>query len=120
MAILLPCLIASAVFVLLTLLLPQLRPTATEPAIATTNNLWATKEDSAGPLPSSRFRVEFASGPGVTVLGWPSKGGIYVLSPCFGVELDFLELDRFHNTERPSKSNADSKSDEEAHCDRSE
>jgi hypothetical protein len=32
--------------------------------------------------------------------------------------LDFLELDRFHN-KRPSTSNADSKSDEEAHCDRS-
>ncbi|KAK9482459.1 hypothetical protein V1527DRAFT_509761 [Lipomyces starkeyi] len=36
------------------------------------------------------------------------KGGIYVLSPCFGLELDVLDLDRFHNTEQPSKSDANS------------
>ena len=87
--------------------------------MATTDNLLATEEDCAVPLPSSRFRVEFSSGTSVMVLGWPSKGGIYVLSSCLGVELDFLELDRFHNTERPSESDADSKFDEEAHCDRS-
>lgn len=47
----------------------------------------AIEEDSTDPLPSGRFRVKFASGPGATVFGWPSNGGIYVLSPYFGVEL---------------------------------
>ena len=28
------------------------------------------------PVRSSPFRVEFGAGPGVTVYGWPSKGGI--------------------------------------------
>lgn len=32
--------------------------------------------------------------PGVTVLGFPSKGGIYVLRNCFGVELNLLQHDQ--------------------------
>lgn len=34
------------------------------------------------------------------------KAGGYILQSCFGVELGFLGLDRFHNTLRPSGLNA--------------
>ncbi|OJJ73305.1 hypothetical protein ASPBRDRAFT_121978 [Aspergillus brasiliensis CBS 101740] len=68
--------------------------------------------------PEPRFWVQYASGPGAAVRGFPSKGGFYVLRQCVGVELDFLGLDRFKNTERPSKSDPDWQAKEEAHCDR--
>lgn len=45
-----------------------------------------------------RFRVRFGAGPGGLVQGWPSKGGVYILDNCFGLELDFLKLDRFHSS----------------------
>ncbi|PTB39492.1 hypothetical protein M441DRAFT_143413 [Trichoderma asperellum CBS 433.97] len=61
-----------------------------------------------------QFRVEFFRGPGVQVTGWPAKGGVYILERCLGVELDFLGLDRFHNTPRPS--GPDAAAEEEAHC----
>ncbi|KGO45363.1 hypothetical protein PEX1_058290 [Penicillium expansum] len=61
--------------------------------------------------------VSHGSGPGVTVYGFPSKGGIYVLHDCLGVELDFLRHDRFQDTPRPSKSDPDYKAKEDAHCD---
>ncbi|CAK46245.1 hypothetical protein CBS115989_5280 [Aspergillus niger] len=67
--------------------------------------------------PEPRFWAKYASGPGVAVYGFPSKGGFYVLHECVGVELDFLGLDRFGNTERPSKSDPDWQAKEEAHCD---
>ncbi|KFY98508.1 hypothetical protein V500_01651 [Pseudogymnoascus sp. VKM F-4518 (FW-2643)] len=86
--------------------------------MALTGNLLASDESSPDLPPSIEFRIKIASGPGATVTGWPSKGGIYALSSCLGVELDFLELDRFRNKERPSASDADSNSDEEAHCNR--
>jgi hypothetical protein len=88
---------------------------------AMTNSPLISSEESSPELPPSiDFRVSFGSGPGTEVTGWPSKGGIYILTSCLGVELDFLELDRFRDTERPSTSDADSRSDEEAHCNRSE
>ncbi|KAL7802069.1 hypothetical protein V8C44DRAFT_345971 [Trichoderma aethiopicum] len=63
------------------------------------------------------LRAEFALGPGGFVRGWPSKGGIYVLSHVFGVELEFLGLDRFNNTARPSIPDpAAASEEEEAHC----
>ncbi|KAL7915586.1 hypothetical protein GGI35DRAFT_184605 [Trichoderma velutinum] len=63
------------------------------------------------------LRAEFARGPGGFVRGWPSKGGLYVLAHCFGVELDFLGLDRFNNTPRPSISDpAAAAEEEEIHC----
>ncbi|GFF32844.1 hypothetical protein IFM46972_03696 [Aspergillus udagawae] len=68
--------------------------------------------------PEDRFWVAYGSGPGVKVLGYPSKGGIYVLRDCFGVELDFLGLDRFNDTERPSTLDPDWQAKEDAHCDR--
>ncbi|RHZ44748.1 hypothetical protein CDV55_100713 [Aspergillus turcosus] len=68
--------------------------------------------------PEGRFWVSYGSGPGVMVLGYPSKGGVYILRSCFNVELDFLGLDRFNNTERPSKSDPDWQAKEEAHCNR--
>lgn len=66
------------------------------------------------------YWVGYISGPGVTVLGFPSKGGLYILRHCLGVELDFLGLDRFNHTLRPSKSDPDWQAKEDAHCDRSE
>lgn len=66
--------------------------------------------------PPDQFRVKFFRGPGTIVKGWPSKGGIYILKGCFGVELDVLGLDRFHNTPRPSGPHA--AAEEEAHCDK--
>lgn len=66
------------------------------------------------------YWVAHSSGPGVTVLGFPSKGGVYILRDCLGVELDFLQLDRFKHTPRPSKSDPDYEAKEDAHCDESE
>lgn len=60
-----------------------------------------------------QWRVEFGDEPGATVRGWPSKGGYYILYPCFAVEMDFLGLDRLKEAERPQNSSA---ADEEAHC----
>ncbi|KAA8650407.1 hypothetical protein EYZ11_012261 [Aspergillus tanneri] len=51
---------------------------------------------------------------GVTVYGWPSKGGLYALYDCLGVELEFLGFDRFN----PPKLRAGSQAKEDAHCDR--
>lgn len=118
MVILLLGLVASVALALLSrLVLPPLAA-AVQPTMVTTKNLLGEEDSTYLPL-SINSRVKFDSSPGAVVYGWPSKGGIYVLFPCFGVELDFLELDRFRNQERPSTSDADSESDEEAHCDRS-
>ncbi|KND88129.1 hypothetical protein TOPH_07235 [Tolypocladium ophioglossoides CBS 100239] len=62
-------------------------------------------------LSTTQYGVSFGSGAGAAVLGWPSKGGIYVLRPSLAVELDFLGLDRFQDAKR-----ANSSSDEELHC----
>ena len=66
-----------------------------------------------------RFRAKFGGGPGVFVHGWPSKGGVYVLYPSLGIELDFLGLDRFQATPRLSLSDEGARADEEAHCNKS-
>ena len=66
------------------------------------------------------YWVLYSSDPGVAVFGFPSKGGLYILRYCLGVELDFLGLDRFNHTLRPSKSDPDWQAKEDAHCDRSE
>lgn len=63
------------------------------------------------------WRVSFGSGPGASVRGWPSKGGLYTLYPCFTVELDFLGLDRFERADRPQNSSS-AEADEEEHCKR--
>lgn len=59
--------------------------------------------------------VGFSSEAGATVYGWPSKGGVYTLFDCLGVELEFLGFDRLN----PPKLRADSQDEEDAHCDRS-
>lgn len=66
-----------------------------------------------------RTRVSFGAGPGALVKGWPAKGGIYLLDDCFGIDLDFLKLDRFQETLQPSQSGPDAAAEEEAHCNRS-
>lgn len=50
---------------------------------------------------------------GAIVRGWPSRGGLYVAEQCFGVELDFLGLDRFHESRR-----SDDQAEEDAFCKR--
>lgn len=67
----------------------------------------------------SQFWVYYGSGPSVAVTGWPSQGGIYKLEVCSRVELEFLELDLFNNTLRPSISDPEWQNKENAHCDRS-
>ncbi|KAM0446740.1 hypothetical protein ACHAPV_003792 [Trichoderma viride] len=64
------------------------------------------------------FRSEYGMRPGARVKGWPSKGGIYILYPCLGFELDFLGLDRFHNIPRPPLSESNATAEEESHCDK--
>ncbi|EHK20980.1 uncharacterized protein TRIVIDRAFT_69992 [Trichoderma virens Gv29-8] len=71
-----------------------------------------------GPDEKKGFRARFGRGPGVSVLGWPSKGGVYVLEQCFAVELDFLQLDRFQDTPPSSLTGFDADIEEEAHCNR--
>lgn len=66
--------------------------------------------------PERRFRFSYGSGPGVDVYGWPSKGGVYVLHDCLGVELDFLGYDRF---DLPLDL-VEPQPEEDAHCDLSE
>jgi hypothetical protein len=51
--------------------------------------------------PKPVYKVLYTAGPGVTLLGWPAKGGLYVLRNCLGIELDFLGFNRFENTVRP-------------------
>lgn len=65
------------------------------------------------------FRSEYGMRPGARVKGWPSKGGIYILYPCLGFELEFLGLDRFHNIPRPPLSESNATAEEESHCDKS-
>ncbi|KAH8812878.1 hypothetical protein F5884DRAFT_786582 [Xylogone sp. PMI_703] len=59
------------------------------------------------------LRAIFTSEPGARVRGWPSKGGIYIFQATNGVELDFLQINRFHDTIR-----SQNPVEEEAHCDR--
>lgn len=66
-----------------------------------------------------KFRTRFGRNPGVSVRVWPSNGGIYILERCFSIELDFLKLDRFHDTPQPSPSDLNAIAEEEAHCNRS-
>jgi hypothetical protein len=115
--ILLPCLMAAAAFFLWTHLFCRQR--AVEAPDDDVPDIPAVHGDRVyglfPPCESNRYRAEFTSGSRAIVLGWPSKGGIYSLD-CTGVELDFLGLDRFHNTKGPSESDPDARSNEEAHC----
>lgn len=67
-----------------------------------------------------QFWAYYSSGPGMTVQGWPSQGGIYTLHVSSRVEIEFLELDPFNNTRRPTNSDPEWQQKENAHCDRSE
>jgi len=71
-------------------------------------------EEVVEPPQAPRFRAEFARGPGVTVFGFPDKGGLYQLSECSVAELDFLGLDRFHPTVRPAIVDSASRAEEDA------
>lgn len=98
--ILFSCLIASAILVC-TYLLPK-RLTPARPPAPRKMLIDCAKHD-----PEPRFWAYFSCGPGVDVFGYPSKGGVYILTSCFGLELDYLGLSRFENTERPSASDPD-------------
>ncbi|KAJ6112187.1 hypothetical protein N7523_008248 [Penicillium sp. IBT 18751x] len=65
-----------------------------------------------------QFWAYYASGPGTTIKGWPSQGGIYTLDVSSRVEIEFLELDPFNNTRRPTNSDPEWQQKENAHCDR--
>lgn len=118
--ILLPCLMAVAAFFLWSRLFPRERAVAPRKDLP---DALKVPDDympvSCPPIAEpSRHRCKFSSGSGVTVRGWPSTGGVYILA-CTGVDLDFLGIDRYHDTERPSESDPDAKSNEEEHCNRS-
>ena len=66
--------------------------------------------------PDQSPRVSLGHDARVTVYGWPSKGDVYTLHDCLGVELEFLGYDRFN----PPKSRAGSQAEEDVHCDRSQ
>ncbi|KAK3293091.1 uncharacterized protein B0H64DRAFT_403460 [Chaetomium fimeti] len=61
-------------------------------------------------------RVSYGTWPGALVLGWPAKGGLYVLNAVSAVELEFLGYDRFKPVLRPDPADPDTAADEEAHC----
>lgn len=69
--------------------------------------------------PSSRFAIGLR--PGITVYGWPAKGGVYVLDDCVGVDLEFLGFDRLgESKDLSNETRSDSEEEEEEeHCYRS-
>ncbi|KAI6081935.1 hypothetical protein F4821DRAFT_248215 [Hypoxylon rubiginosum] len=67
-------------------------------------------DDEAFLLVLPSFRTQFGVRSGAAVRGYPSRGGIYVLH-CNPVELDFLQLDRFHIAMR-----AMDQKEEDRHC----
>ncbi|KAL8720265.1 MAG: hypothetical protein Q9181_007938 [Wetmoreana brouardii] len=75
-------------------------------------NMASDTEGDISPIPSPNLRTQFG-GRATLVRGFPSKGGIYLLSIVGLVELDFLALDRFHET-LPSTN----PSEEDAFCNR--
>lgn len=93
------------------------QPPADAAATIMTNN-HPSAEEIVEPPREPRFRAGFSGGPGVTVFGFPEKGGLYELSRCFIAELDFLGLDRLRPTPRPSLADAESMAEEAAHCKR--
>lgn len=67
-----------------------------------------------------QFWLYYGAGPGAIVKGWPSQGGIYRLEVSSRVEIEFLELDPFNSTLRPTKSDPEWQQKENKHCDLSE
>lgn len=116
MALLLSSLIAFAAFSACALFLPRQQSTAPVPAHASGPG---SVIDCVYRVPEHRFWTYFTSGPGATVYGYPSKGGVYILNYCFAVELDFLGLSRVENTKRPSTSYPYKHHKEDEHCARS-
>lgn len=66
-----------------------------------TNMASKSDEDDTCPIPPPNLRTQFGSR-ATLVRGFPSTGGIYLLDSADPVELDFLALDRFHETPRSS------------------
>ncbi|KAI4246903.1 MAG: hypothetical protein LQ352_006270 [Teloschistes flavicans] len=58
-----------------------------------------TEDHWISPDPVSNVRTQFGGGSTI-VRGFPSAGGIYLLQNADPVELEFLSLDRFHETSR--------------------
>jgi hypothetical protein len=69
-------------------------------------------EDYPRPPVWPTTRTEFGSR-GTSVRGWPSSGGIYIAADVYGVELDFLGLDRFKPSPR-----SENPAEEDAFCQR--
>lgn len=125
LVILIPCLVVSVVYLAGTRLLYHPRPTgllrerAATPASPPAPAMERDFVDCVYRPTERVYWASFGSGPGVSVVGYPSKGGFYMLDDCFGIELDFLGLDRFNATKRPPKSDPDWQAKEDAHCARS-
>lgn len=66
------------------------------------------------PLPA--VRTVFGS-LGTIVYGWPSTGGVWIKEDCYGVEMEFLGLNRFNATPTQRKSDPQT---EDAFCQRLE
>ncbi|OHE91503.1 hypothetical protein CORC01_13199 [Colletotrichum orchidophilum] len=63
--------------------------------------------------PEKHYRTSFGPRSGTVVRGWPSHGGLFFLGDCVGVDLDFLQLDRFEAALR-----SEDQAEEDAHCKR--
>ncbi|KAJ5536890.1 hypothetical protein N7513_010076 [Penicillium frequentans] len=68
--------------------------------------------------PDHEYWLYYPAKAGLIVTGWPSQGGVYKLDVCSRPELEFLELDLFNDTLRPSTSDPEWQNKENAHCDR--
>ncbi|KAJ5974087.1 hypothetical protein N7481_011297 [Penicillium waksmanii] len=64
-----------------------------------------------------QFWLHYGTGPSTIVSGWPSQGGMYTLQVSSRVEIDFLELDPFNSTLRPTDSDPEWQQKENKHCD---
>ena len=112
LGILIPSLVAAVSFSMWTQLFSS-QPGATKSAAGQ-----LILDDTVSCVPTEPDRsscVRYSHVAGSTVYGWPSKGGVYTLHDCLGVEMEFLGFDRFN----PPTSRSGSQAEEDAHCDRS-
>src|SRR6478752_2930724 len=63
-------------------------------------------------------RVSYGTKPGARVVGWPAKGGVYIMMAA-AVDLEFLGYGRFESVPRPDPKDPNTAADEEAHCNKS-
>ncbi|RAL02622.1 uncharacterized protein BO80DRAFT_351737 [Aspergillus ibericus CBS 121593] len=113
MTILIPCLVISGLILVGTHIIPKFRPNDVQRAPIYDRNFI---DCAPGPPRVRRSWTSFGYGPGITVYGYPSKGGTYRLDDCLGIDLDFLGLDRFNRTPHPPESDPEWQAKEDVHC----